>query len=44
MKLGFQNYVVITSIEKSCIKFNINKTNSLQGYYIAQSYRILHTG
>jgi hypothetical protein len=30
MKLGLQNYAVIILIEKSYIKFNNNKINSLQ--------------
>jgi hypothetical protein len=42
MKLGLQNYTVIIPTDKSYIKFNNNKLNSLQTYDIAQSYRILY--
>jgi hypothetical protein len=42
MKLGLQNYAVIIPVDNSYIKFNNNNINSLQTYYIAQNYRILH--
>jgi hypothetical protein len=42
MKLGLRNYTVIMSNEKSCIKFNNNRLNSLQSYDIAQNYTVLH--
>jgi hypothetical protein len=42
MKLGLQNYAVITLTKNSCIRFNNNKINTLQTYGAAQNYRILH--
>jgi hypothetical protein len=42
MKLGLQYYAVIIPNVNSYIKFNNNKTNSLQTHDIAQNYRILH--
>jgi len=41
MKFGLQNCAIIPT-ENSCIKFNNNKTNTLQRYGIAQNYIILH--
>jgi riboflavin transporter FmnP len=40
MKLVFQN-VFIIPIYNSCIKFNINKINSVQTYNTVQHFRIL---
>jgi tRNA C32,U32 (ribose-2'-O)-methylase TrmJ len=42
MKLGLQNYAITIPIDKSYVKFNNNKINSLQIYEISQNYRILH--
>jgi hypothetical protein len=42
MKPGLQNYAVIIQNEKSYIKFTNKKLNSLQIYYTAQNYRIIH--
>jgi hypothetical protein len=43
MKLGLQNYAVGIPTDNTCIRFNNNKTNSLQTRDSAQNYRIIHT-
>jgi hypothetical protein len=42
MKLRLQNYTVIMLIEKSSIKFNSYKLNSVPVYEIVHNYRNLH--
>jgi hypothetical protein len=42
MKLGLRYYAVVMSIEKSCIRFNNNRINSLERYDTAQNYKVLH--